>query len=95
MLEIDWTTDEPAVVAGQLLVVPLREAQDGDAITQRFGAAIRDAVDRSPFNAKAGESFSFTREIDGAIQNVMLAGPTALTEPAALRQLAHDAACEV
>ena len=94
MLEIDWTTDEPAVVAGQLLVVPLREAQDGDAITQRFGAAIRDAVDRSPFNAKAGESFSFTREIDGAIQNVMLAGPTALTEPAALRQLAHDAARE-
>ncbi|MCX4244288.1 leucyl aminopeptidase [Paraliomyxa miuraensis] len=94
MLDIDWTTEEPAVTAGQLLVVPLRSGHDPEAITQRFGAAVRDAVARVPFAGKPGESFAFTRERDGVIQHVTLMGADALTEPASLRQLAHDAARE-
>jgi leucyl aminopeptidase len=94
MLEIDWTTEEPAVTAGQLLVVPLREGHDPGVIAARFGAAVRDAVGLAPFVGKPGESFGFTREQGGAIQHVMLVGTAALTDPAALRQLAHDSARE-
>jgi leucyl aminopeptidase len=94
MLDIDWTTEEPAVAAGQLLVVPLREGHDPEVIAARFGAAVRDAVGHAPFVGKPGESFGFTRELAGVIQHVMLAGSATLGEPASLRQLAHDAARE-
>jgi leucyl aminopeptidase len=94
MLEIDWTTEEPALAAGQLLVVPLREGHDPELIGARFGAAVRDAVAKAPFVGKPGESFGFTREHGGALQHVMLMGTAMLTDPAALRQLAHDAARE-
>jgi leucyl aminopeptidase len=94
MLEIDWTTDEPAVAAGQLLVVPLREGHDAEALAARFGAAVRDAVAKSPFVGKPGESFGLTRELSGALQHVVLMGTSGLSDPAALRQLAHDAARE-
>ena len=94
MLEIDWTTEEPALAAGQLLVVPLREGHDGEVIGARFGAAVRDAVAKAPFVGKPGESFGFTREQGSAMQHVLLVGTGGLTDPAALRQLAHDAARE-
>ncbi len=94
MLDIDWTTDEPSITAGQLLVAPLRADHDSDALAQRFGAAVGQAVEQAPFAAKPGESFTFTREVGGAMQHVMLVGTAALTDPAALRQLAHDAARE-
>ncbi len=94
MLNIDWTTEEPASAAGQLLVVPLREGHDPEVIAQRFGAAIRDAVGQSTFVAKPGESYTLTRLVDAVAQHVMLIGTGDLTEPAALRQLAHDAARE-
>jgi leucyl aminopeptidase len=94
MLEIDWTTEEPALTAGQLLVVPLREGHDPEVIAARFGAAVRDAVAKTPFVGKPGDSFAFTREQGGALQHVLLVGTAVLTEPAALRQLAHDAARE-
>ncbi|MCA9650304.1 MAG: leucyl aminopeptidase [Myxococcales bacterium] len=94
MLDIEWTTEEPAAKAGQLLVVPLRDGHDPEAIAQRFGAAVRDAVERSPFKAKPGDAFSFTRELGGALQHVMLVGTGALTDSSALRQLGHDAARE-
>ena len=94
MLDIDWTTEEPAIAAGQLLVVPLREGHDPEALAQRFGAAVRDAVGRAPFSGKPGETFAFTREREGTMQHVTLTGTGALAEPAALRQLGHDAARE-
>jgi leucyl aminopeptidase len=94
MLEIDWTTEEPALAAGQLLVVPLREGHDPEVISARFGNAVRDAVAKAPFVGKPGESFGFTREQGGAMQHVLLMGTTGLADPAALRQLAHDAARE-
>ncbi len=94
MLQIDWTMEEPALVAGQLLVVPLREGYDSEAITARFGAAVTDAVAKAPFTGKPGDTFGFTREHGGALQHVMLVGSAAPTDPAALRQLAHDAARE-
>ncbi|MEM9453064.1 MAG: leucyl aminopeptidase [Myxococcota bacterium] len=94
MLDIDWTTEEPVVAAGQLLAVPLREGHDPETIAQRFGAAVRDAVGQAPFTGKPSESFTFTRQIEGTLQHVMLLGTTQLTDPAALRQLAHDAARE-
>jgi leucyl aminopeptidase len=94
MLEIDWTTEEPAIAAGQLLVVPLREGHDPEVIGARFGPAVRDAVAKAPFVGKPGESFSFTRERDDALQHVLLVGTAGLGDPAALRQLAHDAARE-
>lgn len=93
MLDIQWTTEEPPIAAGQLLVVPSFGPDDG-ALAQRFGAATGDAVGRSPFAGKPGDTFSFTREQDGAIQHVLLVCTTALTDPAALRQLGHDAARE-
>lgn len=93
MLDIRWTTDEPAAAAGQLLVVPFT-GPDDDAIALRFGDAVRDAVKRSPYSGKTGDTFGFTREAGGAIQHVMLACTGALSEPAALRQLGHDAARE-
>ncbi len=94
MLEIDWTTEEPALAAGQLLVVPLREGHDPEAIAARFGNAVRDAVAKTPFVGKPGESFGFTREQGGAMQHVLLVGTGGLGDPAGLRQLAHDAARE-
>src|SRR5262245_41928725 len=94
MLDIDWTTEEPAIAAGQLLVVPLREGHDSELIAARFGAAVRAAVGHAPFVGKPGESFGFTREQGGAMQHVLLMGTAALTDPAALRQLAHDAVRE-
>ena len=94
MLEIDWTTEEPALGAGQLLVVPLREGHDPELIAARFGTAVRDAVAKSPFVGKPGESFGFTREQGGAMQHVLLMGTGGLGEAAALRQLTHDAARE-
>jgi leucyl aminopeptidase len=94
MLEIDWTTEEPALAAGQLLVVPLREGHDPELIAARFGSAVRDAVAKAPFVGKPGESFAFTREQGGAMQHVMLMGTAGLGDAAALRQLAHDSARE-
>jgi leucyl aminopeptidase len=76
-------------------VVPLREGHDPEvSIAARFGNAVRDAVAKSPFVGKPGESFGFTREQGGAMQHVLLVGTPSLGDPAALRQLAHDAARE-
>ncbi len=94
MLDIDWTTEEPAIAAGQLLVVPLREGYDPEIIGARFGAAVKDALGLAPFVGKPGESFGFTRERGDAMQHVLLMGCPALGDPAALRQLGHDAARE-
>ncbi len=94
MLDIEWTTEEPSNAAGQLLAVPLREGHDPQGIAQRFGTAVLDAVGLTTFAAKPGESYVFTREQGGALQHVMLVGTADLTDPAALRQLAHDAARE-
>jgi len=93
MLDIDWTTEEPTISAGQLLVVPLQQG-GVDSVAQRFGAAVGDALGRSPFKGKAGETFGFTREAEGALQHVMLVGIPEGSEPATLRQLGHDAARE-
>jgi len=94
MLEIDWTTEEPALAAGQLVVVPLREGHDPELIAARFGTAVRDAVAKAPFVGKPGESFGFTREQGGAMQHVLLVGTAGLGDAAALRQFTHDAARE-
>jgi len=94
MLDIDWTTDEPASATGQLLAIPLREGFEPEALAQRFGAGVRDAVGHSTFAGKAGETYAFTRAHGEHLQHVMLVGAGDLTDPAALRQLTHDAARE-
>jgi leucyl aminopeptidase len=91
MLQIEWTTDEPHGGAGQLLAVPLRIDYDAAALADRFGTALRDAVDAAPFVGKPGETFAFTREVGGALQLVTLFGVGGgLEHAAALRQLGHD-----
>ena len=91
MLQIEWTTDEPASGAGQLLAVPLRIDYDAAALADRFGTGVREAVDAAPFVGKPGETFAFTREVGGALQLVTLFGVGGgLDKAAALRQLAHD-----
>lgn len=94
MLDIEWTTEEPALAAGQLLVVPLRDDHDPEEIAQRFGPAVRDGVQRSPFSGKPGDTFSFTRQVGDAMQHVTLIGVPALDGPTPLRKLGHDAARE-
>lgn len=95
MLQIEWTTTEPTAGAGQLLALPVRRDYDADALADRFGPAVREAVDAAPFAAKTGETFSFTHTVGGVLQHVTLLGAgSGLKDGAALRQLAHDAVRE-
>lgn len=91
MPEIHWSSEEPKAEAGQLLAVPLREAHEPSELASRFGDPVREAVERSPFKAKPGETFAFTREEGGVLQHVTLFGSgKGIADAAALRQLGHD-----
>ncbi len=95
MLEIHWSGDEPAPAAAQLLAIPYGADDDPETLAERFGESVRDAVVTAPFAGKPGETFAFTREVGGNLQNVTLFGVgSGLEDAASLRQIAHDAVRE-
>lgn len=92
MLNLKWSGQVPAPVAGQFLAVPHSTEQDPETLAERFGVAIRDAVGRAPFSGEAGETFRFTQERSGILINVALIGVGAGVDTAeSIRKLAHDA----
>src|SRR5688500_11686879 len=72
MLSIDWTSEEPAPEALQLLAVAV--TGDSDAVERRFGAAVARAATAARFAGRGGEKYVFTRESGGALQSVALLG---------------------
>src|SRR5688572_4779065 len=91
MLQLEWTTQEPPSSASQVLVVPLLEGADGDAIESRFGLPVRQALEVSPFTGKAGEVFTFTREEGGVLRRVLLVGVgSGLSTADLIRRFGHD-----
>ena len=91
MLQIRWTTDEPAS-ASQVLAVPFSAAEGLDAVEARFGPALRGAAEDARFRGKPGESFSFVRERNGGLDRVLLLGTgSGLNDARSLRTFAHHA----
>lgn len=91
MLAIQWTTDEPQPAADQILVLPLTAQHDAAAVEQRFGPAVVAAAKAARFKGKPGDTFSFTRELGGALQRVSFFGVgDGLKDAAAVRELGHD-----
>lgn len=91
MLEINWTTHEPAPGSTDLLAVCVAEEPDPGEVEARFGTGVRKAVEASTFAGKRGETFSFSQEHDGALTHVVMFGTGADLENATdLRTLCHD-----
>jgi leucyl aminopeptidase len=88
MLSLDWALELPTPQPSQLVVVVLD--RDLDAVTQRFGAEVRAAVDNAGFKAASGESFRFSTT-DRGFRQFLLLGAEDLGEPSGLRKLAFDA----
>ena len=88
MLHIDWTHELAPLSADTLLVVALKEV-DKAALDQRFGSGIGEALTHAKFEAKPGQSFSFSQSSPFA--QVVLLGAEDNQDAASLRKLGFDA----
>ena len=89
MLRIDWAPELPAFHADQLVVIAVGN-DDLDAVSRRFGAGVRAALDNAGFHGSSGDRFRFTTT-DGGFCQFLLLGTEGLDEAQALRKLAFDA----
>ncbi len=91
-LAISWTTDESTTETLPLLTVAIACPLDDGWLRKRFGESVTRAVLRTKFAGKVGDRFSFTRELNHGLQQVVLlgAGPDG-THASGLRRIGHEA----
>lgn len=88
MLPIDWAPELPALRSDQLIVLAIGK-DDLDSVAQRFGVAIRGALDAAGFRGATSDSFRFSTTDGGFCQYLILGIET--VDNATIRKLGFDA----
>jgi leucyl aminopeptidase len=88
MLRIDWAPEPPASRTDQLIVLAIGK-DDLDLVAQRFGAAVRGALDAAGYRGATNDSFRFSTTDEGFCQYLLLGVET--LGDGSVRKLGFDA----